>query len=35
MPGGKDGQLYDEMRDLFYLAELRAQGEVLILSCVK
>ncbi|EKX39032.1 hypothetical protein GUITHDRAFT_114910 [Guillardia theta CCMP2712] len=27
IPGGKGGELYDEMLDYFYLAQLRAQGE--------
>ena len=32
IPGGKEGEFYDEMCDYFYLAQLRAQGEVHILS---
>ena len=28
VPGGKDGEVYDNMTDYFYLAQLRAQGEV-------
>jgi WD40 repeat protein len=27
IPGGKGGDFYDEMRDYFYLAQLRSQGE--------